>query len=662
MHIVIITFCMLCLYATATDAGMSTVPKGHPKVSKTKSVEKNLIRRVVERYRRFGVVGRPVNDSRVVLQIEYGLQLIQVLDIDENKQILRTNCWSMYRWNDSLLQWDPSEYGNVTEIRLFPQVIWTPDIQLYNFADERIVEHRIARVVVQSTGETLWVPQALFKSACQVGITFFPFDTQVCTLEFGSWTYDVSQMDISWWRPDKMTAPMPYVDFSDYVPSNEWRTYGELERDIPHENRTKQIKSLKRYRERNQTSGGKVTLKKYPVLCYRIRLIRNPSFYVFILVIPCILLSSLTIVIFWLPPESPAKMMLGMNIFVAFFLLLLLLADLTPNAVKEFPLIGAYFCLNMIMITLSTFLATLVIHLYYRGDRNGPLPAILHRVIVDGLGRLMLVRQHIPLPERKKTLSHVVTRSAITRVRRKIRMPELPSSKFMGPGAYETGAICQPSHGMGLMSSCMGGGGGGSSMDGPMCLDKTGDCVGGVFGYQHQTGTCKLAAPMRCAFACPCGGNHVGGGSYGGINDSMGDLSASVHPRSATATGICSQLHSNCNMCGHPTMGPLEPHRPPLQLPANIEGPGRGPTADSEDSPIMLSSSTSLERDVRELKRYVRMFVNRQKENTKKNAIAMEWRTMALVLDRLFFFIYIATIGITVITSLPSTNELTISD
>ncbi len=29
-----------------------------------------------------------------------------------------------------------------------------------------------------------------------------------------------------------------------------------------------------------------------------------------------------------------------MNIFVAFFLLLLLLADMTPNAVKEFPLIG----------------------------------------------------------------------------------------------------------------------------------------------------------------------------------------------------------------------------------------------------------------------------------------------------------------------------------
>ncbi|CAH8470277.1 unnamed protein product [Dicrocoelium dendriticum] len=200
-------------------------------------------------------------------------------------------------------------------------------------------------------------------------------------LEFGSWTYDKTQMDITWWLPDGPgTTPMPYLDFSDYVPSNEWRTDGEEERDVHHTNRTIQIPSVKSYRRRNQTFGDEVVSREYPVLRYLVRLSRNPSFYVFMLVIPCVLLSSLTLVVFWLPPESPAKMMLGMNIFVAFFVLLLLLAESTPSAVKNFPLIGVYFCLNMIMITLSTFLATLVIHLYFRGDRNGAVPAFLRRV------------------------------------------------------------------------------------------------------------------------------------------------------------------------------------------------------------------------------------------------------------------------------------------
>lgn len=57
---------------------------------------------------------------------------------------------------------------------------------LYFFcsADERLREHREARVVVSSNGETLWVPQALFKSTCEVEITYFPFDTQVQIVVF----------------------------------------------------------------------------------------------------------------------------------------------------------------------------------------------------------------------------------------------------------------------------------------------------------------------------------------------------------------------------------------------------------------------------------------------------------------------------------------------
>lgn len=61
-------------------------------------------------------------------------------------------------------------------------------------------------------------------------------------LEFGSWTYDKTQLDITWWLPD--SDPMPYLDFSDYVPSNEWRTDGEKERDVHHTNRTLQVRDL----------------------------------------------------------------------------------------------------------------------------------------------------------------------------------------------------------------------------------------------------------------------------------------------------------------------------------------------------------------------------------------------------------------------------------
>nr|CAH8873044.1 unnamed protein product [Trichobilharzia regenti] len=366
------------------------------------SMEKSLIRMILQRYKQNGVVGRPVNDSRVKVVVHYGLQLIQLLGLDENKQILRTNCWTMYRWSDSLLRWNASRFGGITELRIFPHQIWTPDIKLYNFADERLQEFREGRLVVNSDGNILWIQQALFRSTCQVEITYFPFDSQVCMLEFGSMAYDKTQLDLEWWIPSGSDTPMPYVDFSDYVPANEWFTDGETERNIRHEDRVLQLRSVKRYRVRKHSIGSKKHERYYPVLRYLIRICRNPSFHLFILIVPCLLLSLLSLVVFWLPPDSAAKMMLGINIFVAFFVLLLLLARSIPSAIKNFPIIGIFFCLNMVMVTLSIFMATWVVNLFYKGNEGRPVPFWIRRFIIDGVGRLLGIRQTIPLIDKSQ--------------------------------------------------------------------------------------------------------------------------------------------------------------------------------------------------------------------------------------------------------------------
>ena len=44
---------------------------------------------------------------------------------------------------------------------------------------------------------------------------------------------------------------------------------------------------------------------------FKLLLRRKVAFYTFILIMPCALLSVLTMVIFWVPPESPAKLTLG---------------------------------------------------------------------------------------------------------------------------------------------------------------------------------------------------------------------------------------------------------------------------------------------------------------------------------------------------------------
>lgn len=60
------------------------------------SDEKRLIKHLLDDYERVGIVGRPVFNQSMTMDVKYGLALIQILDLDEKNQVLTTNVWSRY--------------------------------------------------------------------------------------------------------------------------------------------------------------------------------------------------------------------------------------------------------------------------------------------------------------------------------------------------------------------------------------------------------------------------------------------------------------------------------------------------------------------------------------------------------------------------------------
>ncbi|KAK6169111.1 hypothetical protein SNE40_020225 [Patella caerulea] len=337
--------------------------------------EKILIKKLLARYESQGKTGRPIVNVKDHMTVNFSLSLIQVLDIDEQNQVLKTNIWYQYVWKDILLTWNPIEHENITSVRVPSDNIWLPDILLYNFADDRLKEQRDALVVVEYTGDLLWMPQAILNSSCSFDTLYFPFDEQSCELKFGSWTYSGDQLNVEFLLgQDKM-------DLHDYMPSNEW--------DLISNTGSRNVKYYSCCPE------------PYPDLTFRLSFRRRVAFYTFILILPCGLLSLLTLVIFWVPPESPAKLQLGMNIFLAFFVLLLLLADYTPKAATSIPLIGSYFCLSMVMITMSTVLACIIANMFFRGVRVNRAPDWLRSCVFDGVAKVMCLGDMISEVQRE---------------------------------------------------------------------------------------------------------------------------------------------------------------------------------------------------------------------------------------------------------------------
>jgi len=52
----------------------------------------------------------------------------------------------------------------------------------------------MTKATIHPSGLVHWEPPAIYKSSCQMDVEFFPFDQQLCTMRFSSWTYDGYQV------------------------------------------------------------------------------------------------------------------------------------------------------------------------------------------------------------------------------------------------------------------------------------------------------------------------------------------------------------------------------------------------------------------------------------------------------------------------------------
>lgn len=80
---------------------------------------------------------------------------------------------------------------------------WWRDVVSLQSSDGRF-EGTVTKAVVKHDGTITWTAPANYKSACTIDVTFFPFDLQNCSMKFGSWTYDGSQVSVSTHRSENL--------------------------------------------------------------------------------------------------------------------------------------------------------------------------------------------------------------------------------------------------------------------------------------------------------------------------------------------------------------------------------------------------------------------------------------------------------------------------
>ncbi|XP_055679483.1 acetylcholine receptor subunit alpha-like isoform X1 [Lutzomyia longipalpis] len=317
---------------------------------------------------------RPVVNTSDVLKVCIKLKLSQLIDVNLKNQIMTTNLWVEQSWYDYKLRWEPKEYGGVQMLHVPSDHIWRPDIVLYNNADGHYEVTLMTKATVYHTGLVIWQPPAVYKSSCSIDVEYFPYDVQTCVLKLGSWTYDGFKVDLRHMDEQSGSNIVDVgVDLSEFYMSVEWDIL-----EVP------AVRNEKFYTCCDEP---------YLDITFNITMRRKTLFYTVNIIIPCMGISFLTVLTFYLPSDSGEKVTLSISILISLHVFFLLVVEIIPPTSLVVPLLGKYLIFAMILVSISICVTVVVLNVHFRSPQTHRMAPWVNFVFIQILPRVLFMRR-----------------------------------------------------------------------------------------------------------------------------------------------------------------------------------------------------------------------------------------------------------------------------
>lgn len=401
LDLLLLTFC-LCSVSTLGGAS---------------EVEKTLMKNIFNGYNR---MVRPAvrPEERVVVRV--GMVLSSFVGLNMKNEEMRTIVSMNLEWTDYRLSWVPKNYDGIEVLRIPSVKVWLPDILLINNNDGVFDVALHVHVQVYSNGRVTWTPPALYCSSCGVKVTYFPFDWQNCTMQFRSYTYDSTEIDMQYTLDSRGNEIREIQLDESYSEGGEWII-------------------------RHKPSRKNMNDDLYEEMTFYLIIERKPLYYVLNIILPCILITIIAIFNFYLPPDAGEKMGLSINVLLTLTVFLLLLADKIPETSLGVPIIVNYIMFTMILVTFSVILSVVVLNLHHRSPNTHQMPMWVRMIFIHLLPPYLRMRRpkveaplYMETTPRKEKKIMVVSKVADEYF---IRKPD-SSILFPKPNRFQSEGMC----------------------------------------------------------------------------------------------------------------------------------------------------------------------------------------------------------------------------
>ncbi|XP_004701734.1 acetylcholine receptor subunit delta isoform X1 [Echinops telfairi] len=317
---------------------------------------------------------RPVAHKDESVDVSLALTLSNLISLKEVEETLTTNVWIEHGWTDSRLQWDAEEFGNISILRLPAELLWLPEIVLENNNDGSFQISYSCNVLLYPSGYVYWLPPAIFRSSCPISVTYFPFDWQNCSLKFSSLKYTAKEITLSL----KQEAEEDHQYFVEWIIIDPEGFTENGEWEIVH----------RPARVNVDPSVPLDSLDRQDITFYLI-IRRKPLFYIINILAPCVLISFMVNLVFYLPADSGEKMSVAVSVLLAQSVFLLLISKRLPATSIAIPLIGKFLLFGMVLVAMIVVICVIVLNIHFRTPSTHVLSEGVKKLFLETLPELL---------------------------------------------------------------------------------------------------------------------------------------------------------------------------------------------------------------------------------------------------------------------------------
>ncbi|XP_053385113.1 neuronal acetylcholine receptor subunit beta-3-like [Mercenaria mercenaria] len=289
---------------------------------------------------------RPVLDQSHGIVVSLGFYLLTIQDFDEVAEKFSAYGLLYITWSDQVITWDPKDYGGAYSALFKLSDVWYPKLVLTNpysklsdLGDDWMI------VRIYNSGYTSFVPGAVFDTSCSADVTYYPFDTQTCALDFNVWGYVGTEV--------YLIPFLDEVDTTSFTENGEWALDSTSVTRIP---------------------GG---LSTSDTIRFSFSIKRKSTFLIINVILPIVFMAVINMLVFLLPAESGERLSYSVTVLLALAVFMTLVGDNLPKTSEPMPVLSYYLMILLILSTLMTVTTIFNLNIYFK---KGQVPACWRRL------------------------------------------------------------------------------------------------------------------------------------------------------------------------------------------------------------------------------------------------------------------------------------------